>query len=118
MNDDAISHIKELLELYNLTKVKENHLVIDSIKDIKFDLTHKMVDAKPFPMFIRGLKVYIKINPQVFRGHSLYTFSTLLSRVFNLKVQMNSFVDVSIIDSQTDEEVYQCVQNVGGKKLL
>ena len=118
MNDDAISHVKELLELYNLTKVKENHLVIDSIKDVQFDLTHKMVEAKPFPMFVRGINVKLKINSQVFRGHSLYIFSTLLSQVFNLKVQMNSFVDVSIIDSQTDQEIYQCVQNVGGKKLL
>ena len=118
MNEDAISHVKELLELYNLTKSKENHLVIDSIKNVEFNLIHKMIEAKPFPMFVRGIKVIVKINPQVFRGHSLYIFSMLLSRVFNLKVQMNSFVDVSILDSQTGQEIYQCVQNVGGKKLL
>ncbi|OTG86382.1 type VI secretion system protein ImpG [Acinetobacter sp. ANC 4558] len=118
MNDNAISHIKELLELYNITKIKENHLVIDSIKKVDFSLTHKMVEAKPFPLFVRGIKVIVRINSQVFRGHSLYIYSMLLSHVFNLKVQMNSFVDVSIIDSQTDQEVYQCVQNVGGKKLL
>ncbi|MDN5512534.1 MAG: hypothetical protein L0G64_09510, partial [Acinetobacter sp.] len=42
----------------------------------------------------------------------------LLSHIFNLKVQMNSYVDLVICDSNTQQELYQCVQNVGGKKLL
>lgn len=118
MKGDAVSHIKELLELYNLPKSKENHLIIDALKKIDFELTHKLVEAKPFPMFVRGVKVKISIDTQVFRGHSLYIFSRLLSYVFNLKVQMNSFVDVSIVDASSEQELYQCVQNVGGKKLL
>ncbi|OTG90668.1 type VI secretion system baseplate subunit TssF [Acinetobacter sp. ANC 3832] len=118
MKGDAVSHIKELLELYNLPKSKENHLIIDAIKTITFELTHKLVEAKPFPMFVRGVKVVISIDAQIFRGHSLYIFSELISHIFNLKVQMNSFVDVMIFDSNTQQELYQCVQNVGGKKLL
>jgi type VI secretion system protein ImpG len=118
MKGDALSHVKELLELYNLPKSKENHLIVDSLKDVNFELSHKLVEAKPFPMFVRGVKVTVSINTQVFRGHSLYIFSQLLSHIFNLKVQMNSYVDVLITDSATGQEVYQCVQNVGGKKLL
>ena len=75
-------------------------------------------EAKPFPMFVRGVKVSLHIDEQVFRGHSLYIFSQLLSHVFNLKVQMNSFVDLVIFDVHSQQELYQCVQNVGGKKLL
>ena len=118
MKGDAASHIKELLELYNLPKSKENHLIIDSIKKVDFELTHKLIEAKPFPMFVRGVKVKIVIDAQVFRGHSLFIFSRLLSFIFNLKVQMNSFVDVVIVDVNSEQELYQCVQNVGGKKLL
>ena len=115
---DAVSHVKELLELYNLPKTKENHLLIDAIKQVDFGLTNKLVEAKPFPMFVRGVKVQIYIDEKVFHGHSLYIFSQLLSHVFNLKVQMNSFVDVIIYDMNSQQELYQCVQNVGGKKLL
>ncbi|NHB59145.1 type VI secretion system baseplate subunit TssF [Acinetobacter shaoyimingii] len=118
MKGDAVSHVKELLELYNLPKTKENHLIIDAIKTVEFSLTHKLVEAKPFPMFVRGVKVTVHIDEQVFRGHSLFIFSQLLSHVFNLKVQMNSFVDVVIFDFNSQQELYQCVQNVGGKKLL
>lgn len=118
MKDDAVSHIKELLELYNLSQLKENHLIIDSIKKINFSLTQKLVEAKPFPLFVRGIKVNLTIDAQVFRGHSLYIFTQLLSHVFNLKVQMNSYVDVIVSDSNSQQELYQCVQNVGGKKLL
>lgn len=118
MKGDAVSHIKELLELYNLPKSKENHLIIDAIKTIEFEITHKLVEAKPFPMFVRGVKVLIDIDAQVFRGHSLYIFSQLVSHIFNLKVQMNSFVDVFVRDHNTKQELYQCAQNVGGKKLL
>lgn len=118
MKGDAVAHLKELLELYNLPANKENHLLINSIKQIEFSLTHKLVEAKPFPLFVRGLKVVIRIDEQVFRGHSLYIFSQLLSHVFSLKVQLNSFVDVIIEDAQSQQELYQCVQNVGGKKLL
>ena len=118
MKDNAVSHIKELLELYNLSKSKENHLIIDSIKNIHFSLAQKLVEAKPFPLFVRGVKVNLSIDAQFFRGHSLYIFTQLLSHIFNLKVQMNSYVDVIVSDSNSQQELYQCVQNVGGKKLL
>ena len=93
-------------------------MIIDAIKAIEFEITHKLVEAKPFPMFVRGVKVLMDIDAQVFRGHSMYIFSQLVSHIFNLKVQMNSFVDVFVRDLNTKQELYQCVQNVGGKKLL
>lgn len=118
MKGDALSHLKELLALYNLPKSKENQRMIDAIKQVDFELTHKLLDAKPFPMCVRGLKVNVSIDAQVFRGHSLYLFSQLLSHLFNLKVHINSFVDLYITDSVSLQELYQCVQNVGGKTLL
>lgn len=118
MKGDALSHVKELLALYNLPKSKENQRIIDAIKSVEFDLTHKLLDAKPFPICVRGLRVKLHIDAQVFRGHSLYLFSQLLSHLFNLKVHINSFVDVLIMDSVSLQELYRCVQNVGGKTLL
>lgn len=118
MKGDAVSHVKELLALYNLPQSKENYLIIESIKKLEFSLTHKLVDGKPFPMFVRGVKAELQIDSSVFRGHSLYIFSQLLSRVFNLKVQINSFVDLVVKDYSSQQELYQCSQNVGGKTLL
>ncbi|MCH7336121.1 type VI secretion system baseplate subunit TssF [Acinetobacter sp. NIPH 2699] len=118
MKGDALSHVKELLALYNLPHSKENILLIDALKTLNFSTTNKLVNAKPFPMFIRGVKVELGVNRSVFRGHSLYIFSQLLSHIFNLKVQINSFVDVVVKDSLNQQEIYQCVQNVGGKTLL
>ena len=69
-------------------------------------------------MFIRGVQAELTVNSNVFRGHSLYIFIQLLSHIFNLKVQINSFVDVVVKDSIHQQEMYQCVQNVGGKTLL
>ncbi|MEF9956419.1 MAG: type VI secretion system baseplate subunit TssF [Acinetobacter sp.] len=118
MKGDALSHVKELLALYNLPHSKENILLIDALKQLNFSTTNKLMNAKPFPMFIRGVKAELAVNKSVFRGHSLYIFSQLLSHIFNLKVQMNSFVDVVVKDSFNQQEIYQCVQNVGGKTLL
>lgn len=118
MEGDVVSHLKELLELYNLPKSKENHLIINAIDAVEFSIVHKMVNSKPFPVFVRGIKATVFIDIKVFRGHSLYIFSKLLSHVFNLKVQLNSFVDVHVFDSNTKQELYQCIQNAGGKKLL
>ena len=118
MKGDALSHVKELLALYNLPHSKENILLIDALKQLSFSTTNKLVNSKPFPMFIRGVKAELAVNKNVFRGHSLYIFSQLLSHIFNLKVQINSFVDVVVKDSLNQQEIYQCVQNVGGKTLL
>ncbi|QER38973.1 type VI secretion system baseplate subunit TssF [Acinetobacter suaedae] len=118
MKGDALSHVKELLALYNLPHSKENILLIDALKTLSFSTVNKLVNVKPFPMFVRGVKVELSVNSSVFRGHSLYIFSQLLSHIFNLKVQINSFVDVIVKDSSSQQEVYQCVQNVGGKMLL
>ena len=118
MKGDAISHMKELLALYNLPQTKENYLIIESIKQLDFSLTHKLVDGKPFPMFVRGVKAELNVDSSVFRGHSLYIFSQLLSHILNLKVQINSFVDLVVKDYSSQQELYQCSQNVGGKTLL
>ncbi|MDO5542158.1 MAG: type VI secretion system baseplate subunit TssF [Acinetobacter sp.] len=118
MKGDALSHVKELLTLYNLPQSKENIVLIDAIKQLSFSTTHKLMNTQPFPMFVRGVKAELCIDPRVFHGHSLYIFSQLLSHLFNLKVQINSFVDVVIKDSQNQQEIYPCVQNVGGKTLL
>ncbi|WP_277561292.1 type VI secretion system baseplate subunit TssF [Acinetobacter beijerinckii] len=118
MKGDALSHVKELLALYNLPHSKENILLIDALKQLNFSTTNKLMNAKPFPMFIRGVKAELTVNKSVFRGHSLYIFSQLVSHIFNLKVQINSFVDVVVKDSLNQQEIYQCVQNVGGKTLL
>lgn len=118
MNGDAVAHLKELLELYNLPKSRENQILIEAIQTLDFELAQKLVDSQPFPLFVRGVKVRLGIQAEVFRGHSIYIFSQLLAQVFNLKVQMNSYVDVAVYDIQSQQELYQCVQNVGGKKLL
>ena len=118
MKGDAVAHLKELLELYNLPKSRENQIIIEAIQALDFELTQKLVNSHPYPLFVRGIKVKIGIQAEVFRGHSLYIFSQLLAQVFNLKVQMNSYVDVAVYDIQSQQELYQCVQNVGGKMLL
>ncbi|CAM4326355.1 type VI secretion system baseplate subunit TssF [Acinetobacter pragensis] len=118
MNGDGVAHLKELLELYNLPKSRENQILIEAIQTLDFELTQKLVDSQPFPLFVRGVKVRLGIQAEIFRGHSIYIFSQLLAQVFNLKVQMNSYVDVTVYDIQSQQELYQCMQNVGGKKLL
>lgn len=118
MKGDAVTHLKELLELYNLPGSKENRLIIESIQSIDFSLSQKLLDHKPFPLFVRGVRATVRMNNEVFHGSSLYVFAQLLNHIFNLKVQMNSYVEMIIIDAATEQEVYQCVQNVGGKKLL
>ena len=118
MQGETVSHIKELLELYNLPKSKENQMIIDSIKKIDFTPAQKIINGKPYPLFVRGISIQLGLNPDGFRGQSIYIFSQLLTRIFNLKVQMNSYVDVIVYDIKTKQELYQCVQNVGGKKLL
>ena len=118
MKGDALSYFKELFALYNLSQCKDNFLLIDSIKKIEFTMTNKLIEASPFPMFVRGIKAELFVDRRIFRGHSLYIFSQLLSHIFNLKVQINSFVDVIIKDSLNQQEIYQCIPNVGGKTLL
>lgn len=118
MQGDAVSYIKELLELYNLPQSKENRLIINSIQTVQFSLTQKLREHKPFPLFVRGVKVEIQIDTEIFRGASLYIFVQVLNHLFNLKVQMNSYVDMHVIDSKSKQELYQCVQQIGGKRLL
>jgi type VI secretion system protein ImpG len=48
MKGDAVSHIKELLELYNLPKSKENHLIIDAIKKLSLKSPINWLKPNPF----------------------------------------------------------------------
>ena len=44
MKGDAVAHLKELLELYNLPKSRENQIIIEAIQALDFELTQKLVN--------------------------------------------------------------------------
>lgn len=118
MKGDALNQMKELLTLYDLAGSNENQVLVQAIKDISFEQTHRMMKSAPYPLYVRGILATLKVDSTAFKGRSLYIFSHLIGRIFSLKVQVNSFVNLKVMDINTEQELYQCIQSNGYKEVL
>lgn len=124
LNTQALNHqqdirvLKEAFTLYELTHSAYNLKQIEGFKAISFTPATSMVPALPYPMFIRGLEVRVCIEESSFIGTGKHLIGQLLSHFFGLKVSLNSFIQVILVDDTTGKELLKCQPLNGFRQLV
>lgn len=113
-----IRALKEAFTLYELTHSAYNLKQIEGFKDIAFTSATSMVPAIPYPMFIRGLEVRVTIDDSSFVGTGRQLIGQLLSHFFGLKVNLNSFIQIILVDDMTGQELLTCQPLNGFRQLV
>lgn len=116
--NEEIGFLKEALTLYELPHSAYNLKQIDGFKSITFKPATAMVKANPYPLFIRGIEVRVGIDQSSFVGTGLYLIGQLLSYFFGLRVSLNNFIKVILIDNTTGQELLICQPLNGFRKLV
>lgn len=116
--NEEVSFLKEALTLYELPRSAYNLKQIEGLKGIQFKSATSMVKANPYPLFIRGIEIRVSIDKSSFIGTGLYLIGQLLSYFFGLRVSLNNFIKVILVDYATGQELLICQPLNGFRKLV
>lgn len=110
--------MKEYLSLYDITQSASNKLLVEGVVSVATSIKARRIQRLPQPGFVRGTVIDIQINQKNFAGVSIRQFAYLLAHVFGYHASLNSFVEVSISDAVTKEEIYRCQPRSGLSPLI
>ncbi|PHV13178.1 type VI secretion system baseplate subunit TssF [Chitinimonas sp. BJB300] len=118
VSDDAGDGLRELLTLYDLARSSQNRRAIDGVVRVSSSACSARMAGNPFPTFIRGMEIRIAVRPDYFVGSGIWLFAELLSHVFGLAVNLNSFTRIVLEDAETGEVLRECLPRNGLRPIV
>jgi type VI secretion system protein ImpG len=118
LSGGGIDALKELLRLYDLPRSAANRRVIESLVAIDYGAATACMPGKPFPTFVRGVEVRLSVDEQHFAGAGLRLFAQVLDHFLGLYVHANSFVQLKVLSSRTQQVLASCPPRSGHSPLL
>lgn len=114
----GIDAVKELLRLYNLPRSAANRRVVDGLVAIDFKPANACLPGNPFPTFVRGTEVQLRVDEASFVGTGLRLFVQVLDHFFGLYAHANSFTQLKVFAAHSNEELIACPRRSGSTDLL
>ncbi|MGQ5523276.1 type VI secretion system baseplate subunit TssF [Chitinimonas sp. PSY-7] len=118
VTDDDGDSLRELLTLYDLARSSQNRRAIDGVVRVNCSASSARMAGNPFPTFIRGMEIRIAVRVDHFVGSGIWLFAELLSHVFGLAVNLNSFTRVVLEDAETGEVLRECQPRNGLRPIV
>lgn len=116
--EGGLDALKELLRLYDLPRSAVNRRLLDGLMAIDFRRASAWLPGEPFPAFVRGIEVRLSVDETHFVGAGLRLFAQVMDHFFGLYVHLNSFAQLKILSSRTQEELIACPPRSGLSPLL
>jgi len=109
----GLSAIKEMLRLYDLSSSLVTAAQIDGIVALDHKPCNAWMAGREFASMVRGLDIWMTIDPARFVGTSIAIFARVMDHFFSLYVNANSFTRFRLISSETGQEIVRCLQRNG-----
>lgn len=114
----GVDALRELLRLYDLPQDAANRRQVDGMVSIDFVPATAWLQGKPFATFVRGTEVRLTVNEENFVGTGLSLFAAVLDRFFGLYVHINSFTQLTVISSRSQQPLFKCPPRNGATALV
>ncbi|WKB52785.1 type VI secretion system baseplate subunit TssF [Eleftheria terrae] len=114
----GLDALKEMLRLYDLPRGAVNQRQIDGIVAIDYRPATAWLQGNPFATFVRGSEVRLTVDEESYVGTGLRLFAALLDHFFALYVHANSFTQLTLVSSRTQEEIFKCPPRNGDLLLV
>lgn len=118
LSQGGIEALRELLRLYDLPRSPTNRRLIDGLVDIDWRADSACLAGNPFPTFVRGLAIRLKVDERTYAGTGLRLLAEGLDHFFGLYVHVNSFTRLSVVSASTGEVLMQFAPRSGEVPLL
>lgn len=114
----GIDALKEMLRLYDLPRSAANRRQIDGLVGIDFKPATAWLQGQPYATFVRGTEVRLTVDEDSFVGTGLGLFAAVMDQFFGLYVHINSFTQLTLVSSRTQEELLSCPPRNGDMPLV
>lgn len=114
----GVSALREMLRLYDLPRSITSASQIDGIVGLEHSPATTWLSGKPFGSIVRGVEIRLTIDESHFIGSGIYVFTKVLEQFFALYGQANSFTQLVLISSNTEEELVRCPVRSGESILV
>lgn len=118
LSGGGLQALKEMLRLYDLPRSATNRRVLDGLLAVDYAPASACLPGEPFPSFVRGLEVRLTVDETHFAGIGLRLFAQVMDHFFGLYVHANSFTQLKLLSSRTQEEIVACPRRSGSSPLL
>jgi type VI secretion system protein ImpG len=108
LSGTGVDAIKEILTLYDITRSIQNNRQVTGIVSIEQRPAMARIGGNPFPAFVRGMEIRIKVDESHYAGIGLFMFAQILDHFFGLYVHTNSFTQLIIVSNQSGQELIKC----------
>lgn len=118
LSGQGVEALKEMLNLYDLPRDPINRRQVGGLIDVEFSASMAWMSGKPFASFVRGTLIRLTVDEEAYVGVGLGLFITVLDRFFPLYVHINSFTQLIVVSSRTQQTLYTCPPRSGDLPLV
>lgn len=116
---DSSSILKEILSLYDFKNSPETRKMIDALEVISIQPeARRILSPAGMAFFCRGSRFSVRLDPNNFPGASPFLFCTLLERFLSVYTSINSFTQLDVQLSQTEEPYHTWLPRTGNQCLI
>lgn len=110
--------LREILSLHDALRSPENRNVIASVLEVKSQAKSMRIMANGLPGIVRGLEVYLRLDPARLEANGLYLFACVLERFMARHASINSFVELVVASDERNQEVRRWKPRAGDRTLV
>ncbi|GLU34439.1 type VI secretion system baseplate subunit TssF [Trinickia caryophylli] len=108
LTDMHAEALKAVLALYDLRRSVVSSRHIDGIVGIEPRDAVRELPGNPFTTAVQGVEVRLTIDEGHFVGSSIATFVGAINTFLGYYVQLNSFVQLTVVSAHTGHEIVRC----------
>jgi len=115
--DVSLSALKAVLSLYDVRRSAVSLRHIDGIAGVNARDAEIELPGNPFTTVVQGIEIRLTLDESHFVGASLAAFVGALNMFLGYYVQMNSFVQLTVVSTRTGDEIVRCKPHSSGRML-
>ncbi len=117
LSQGGLPALREMLSLYNLSNSPIARRQIEGIAGLEQAETVAWVRQKHGAALVHGTQIRMTIDEEAFVGSDLLLFVEVVDQFLGLYVQVNSFVELTVLSNQSNKELIRCKPRSGYLKL-
>jgi type VI secretion system protein ImpG len=118
LSASGIDGLKETLRLYDFGRHSANQRQVDGLVSVDYRPKVAWLPGEPYATFVRGTEVCLTVDEDSFVGTGLGLFAMVLDRFYGLAAHLNSFSQLTVLSSRTQEVLFSCPPRNGDLTLL
>jgi type VI secretion system protein ImpG len=114
---DNAAALQEVLQLYDVIHSDQTQSLVQSIQALRSSVITLRLPIAGQLSFCQGLEMTLVVDGRQFAGSSAWLFAHLLAHFLALQASINSFVQLQVIDKDSQQALY-CGQPLLGQQAL